>query len=87
MATGTIKNPIRKVTVSGTTTSSGALVLPFDFQYNTVLSAECNSGINYFAFHRGDGYLTCFQIVDGHLVTAPNMNLSFEVTYTYRVRG
>lgn len=84
-AAGALENiGLKKVTVSGTTTASGALILPFNFKYNAVLSAESNSGTNYFAFHRGDGYLTCFKIVDGHLVTAPNTELSFEVSYVHR---
>lgn len=74
---------IKRVTVSGTTSVSGALILPLDFHYDAILSAESKSGINCFAFHRGDGYLTCFQIADGHLVIAPNMDLSFEVTYIH----
>lgn len=74
---------IKRERVSGTTSETGALLLPIDFQYNAILSAECKSGINYFAFHRGDGYLTCFKIADGHLVVASNMELSFDVSYIH----
>lgn len=76
--------PILVVTVSGTTTASGALVLPFSFGSYYVVSTECTSNVNYFAFSRGDGYLTCFTVVDGHLVTAANTALTFNVYYAQR---
>lgn len=77
-----ISGLIKTATVSGTTTASGALEIPNTIPYRNVLAAQWNgTGIQKFAFPRGDNY---FQVLwnDGEKLTPfVNNDVSFQVTY------
>ena len=73
---------IKTATVTGTTTASGALEIPNTIPYRNVLAAQWNgTGIQKFAFPRGDNYLQVLWNDGTKLTPFANENVSFLVTY------
>ena len=73
---------IKTATVSGTTTASGALEIPNTIPYRNVLATQWNgTGIQKFAFPRGDNYLQVLWNDGTTLKPFANEQVSFLVTY------
>lgn len=73
---------IKTATVSGTTTASGALEIPNTIPYRNVLATQWNgTGIQKFAFPRGDNYLQVLWNDGTTLNPFANEQVSFLVTY------
>lgn len=73
---------IKTATVTGTTTASGALEIPNTIPYRNILATQWNgTGIQKFAFPRGDNYLQVLWNDGTTLKPFVNENVSFLVTY------
>lgn len=73
---------IKTATVSGTTTSSGALEIPNTIPYRNVLSTQWNgTGIQKYAFPRGDNYLQVLWNDGTTLKPFANEAVTFLVVY------
>lgn len=81
MATSVITHKVLRKTVSGTTTSSGALDMALLSSDRNVLSVRSTGGANIFGFPRGDGYITVFSIQNSVLTPLVNTSVSFEILY------
>lgn len=76
-----VKTKILKKTVTATTSASGALDAGLDIETQYILSTRCTSRTNAFAFHRGDGYLTVFNIVNDVMTVLKNTEVTFDIYY------
>ena len=77
-----ISGLIKTATITGTTTASGALEIPNTIPYRNVLATQWNgTGIQKFAFPRGDNYLQVLWNDGTKLTPFANEDVSFQVTY------
>lgn len=72
---------IKVVTTTGTTTASGALIMPTVAQGGKFLSARCTSQTNVFAFDRGDNYVTVFSATSIAIAPLANTSVTLQIKY------